>query len=80
LFSQDLDRKKPFSGQLPEKSPFFCNLIFPNDEIKFVAKRKQKLRNKRKNGNNSGKNKDEIKDSHVKSKVKIRSCDPCRVF
>ena len=59
----------PFSSQLPEKK-FYCPSIFPNDDIKFVSKRKNKQ--------NISKN-DEIRNSERK-KVEIRSCDPCNIF
>lgn len=63
------------SAKLPfEKKLFVCSTIFPNDEIKFVCKRKK---------NNSKlicknlKINEKIIDS---KKVENRSCDPCRIF
>ena len=69
---EKLDVKTPISTcNLKQKKFNVCSSIFPNDEIKFVSKRKKNMQKK--------KGKEEI-FSADRNKVEVRSCDPCRIF
>ena len=73
LFNMEkLHVKTPISTcNLKHKKFNVCSSIFPNYEIKFVSKRKKNTQKK--------KGKDEILSAD-KTKVEVRSCDPCRIF
>lgn len=74
LFNMEkLDVKTPISTcNLKQKKFNVCSSIFPNDEIKFVSKRKKNAQKKKKG-------KEEILSTD-RAKVEVRSCDPCRIF
>ena len=69
------EKLEPISSEIPssKKKLLVCSSIFPNDEIKFVSKRKSKTSHLRYKITNNEK----IVDP---KKVENRSCDPCRIF